>query len=202
LGEGATVYLIDDDEAVRVSTAMLLEAAGLEVSSFGSSRDFLAIASQLRPGCILTDVCMPDIDGLELQKKLGELGLHLPVVVMTGHADVPMAIKALKAGATDFIEKPFKEEVLLDAIQAAIASIRDSAGLDEQKALIRSKLAELTPREREVLSGLVAGKQHKVIAQELGMSPRTVEVHRSRIMSKTGADSLSDLVRWDILARN
>lgn len=197
---GASVYLIDDDDAVRESTAMLLESAGIHVTSFGSSREFLALAPQLRSGCVLTDVCMPDIDGLELQRKLGELGVHWPVVVMTGHADVPMAIKALKAGASDFIEKPFKEHVLLGAIQAAVASIGANDGRDEQKAELQSKLSALTPREREVLDGLVAGKPHKVVAHDLGMSPRTVEVHRARIMAKTGAGSLSELVRWVVIA--
>lgn len=202
MSETAAVYLIDDDESVRASTAMLLEAAGIEVSSFGSGREFLAIAPRLRAGCVLTDVCMPDIDGLELQRQLGALGVRWPVVVMTGHADVPMAIKALKAGASDFIEKPFKEDALLTAIQSAIASVRENRQSEEQKSSIKAKLAELTPREREVLAALVAGKQHKVIAQELGMSPRTVEVHRARIMSKTGADGLSDLVRWEMLVRD
>ncbi len=202
MSQAAVVYLVDDDEAVRDSTAMLLEAAGMEVSSFGSSRDFLMIAPRLRAGCVLTDVCMPDIDGLELQRKLGELGVNWPVVVMTGHADVPMAIQAMKAGAADFIEKPFREDTLLNAIQSAVASIKQSHEMDGQKSVVKAKLAELTPREREVLAGLVTGKQHKVIANELGMSPRTVEVHRARIMSKTGADSLSDLVRWDMLVKD
>jgi two-component system response regulator FixJ len=203
-----TVYLIDDDEAVRMSTAMLLESAGLQVSSFDSSKKFLAAARRLHEGCIVTDVCMPEIDGLELQRRLGDLGVMLPVVIMTGHADVPMAIKALKAGASDFIEKPFTEEVLLDAVRKALASLHTrpaanrGAGQEAQDEhqVIRSKLAELTPREREVLDGLVAGKQHKVVANELGISPRTVEVHRARIMDKTGAGSLSELVRWVTLA--
>ena len=194
--ESAAVYLIDDDAAVRTSTAMLLEAAGMRVRSFGSGREFLAIAADLHAGCVLTDVRMPEMDGLELQRRLRELGVRLPVVVMTGHADVPMAIRALKAGASDLIEKPFKEDMLIGAIQSAIATSRENFELDRQKASIKSSLATLTPREREVLDALVAGHPHKIIARDLGMSPRTVEVHRARIMDKTGAHSLSELVRW------
>ncbi len=194
--EAAAVYLIDDDEAVRASTSMLLEAAGMKVRSFGSGREFLAVAPELRAGCVLTDVRMPEMDGLELQRRLREIGVRLPVVIMTGHADVPMAIKALKAGASDFIEKPFKEDILLKAVQSAIETSRESLEVEEQKASIKSALASLTPRERQVLDALVAGHPHKVIAKDLGMSPRTVEVHRARIMDKTGAGSLSELVRW------
>jgi two-component system response regulator FixJ len=195
-----TVYLIDDDDAMRESITLLLETSGVKVAGFASASAFLAVAPTLEAGCILTDVYMPGVDGLELQRRLKEIGVVLPVVIMTGHADVPMAIKALKAGASDFIEKPFKEEALLEAINSALASFRRELERVEERTAVAERLASLTPREREVLAELVAGHPHKVIAAHLGMSPRTVEVHRARIMEKSGAGSLSELVRWTMTA--
>ena len=195
------VYLIDDDEALRESVVTLLDVAGIAVRAFASGPEFLVVAPSLRSGCIITDVRMPGMDGIELQKRLREIGVVLPVLVMTGQADVPTAIKAMKAGAVDFIEKPFTEESLLSAIRGALeadrAGSRQRAEIDAAKA----RLATLTPRENEVLAELVAGRPNKVIAHDLGMSPRTVEVHRARIMTKTGAESLSGLVQMVLAAR-
>ncbi len=194
------VYLIDDDKDVRESLAVLLDAAGIQVQAFATGPEFLAVAPSLTSGCVLTDVHMPGMDGIELQRRLTELGIQLPLVMMTGQADVPTAIKALKAGAADFIEKPFKDQVLLGAIHAAIEIGRRARHQRAEFAAAEERLKTLTPREMEVLEKLVEGHPNKVIAHQLGMSPRTVEVHRGRIMDKTGAKSLSELVRMAIVA--
>jgi len=196
------VYLIDDDKDVRESLAVLLDAAGIQVQAFASGPEFLAVAPSLTSGCVLTDIHMPGMDGIELQRRLLILGVRLPLVMMTGQADVPTAIKALKAGAADFIEKPFKDQTLLDAIQAAIESGRRASRQRAEIAAIEERMKALTPREIEVLTKLVEGLPNKVIAHQLGMSPRTVEVHRGRIMDKTGAKSLSELVRMSLTAQS
>jgi two-component system response regulator FixJ len=192
-----TVHLIDDDEDVRRALSFLLGTAGLAVRVYESAAAFLQHDHKAVRGCIVTDVRMPGIDGLELLRRLKASGSTLPVVVMTGHADVPLAVAAMKAGALDFIEKPFGDDTLLAAIQAALAR-RDQAGA--QAGQVRERLNALTPREREVLDGLMAGHPNKTIAYDLGLSPRTVEVHRANVMTKMGASSLSELVRLTLQA--
>jgi two-component system response regulator FixJ len=194
----ALVHIVDDDDAVRDSLALLLDAAGIAVRTYDSATTFLALARGLGAGCVLTDVRMPDMDGLALQRRLTEVGVTLPVIVMTGHGDVPIAVAALKAGAADFLEKPFDDERLIGAVRAALAASRDTQREAAAAAQIVTRLANLTPREREVLHLMVAGNPNKTIAYDLGASPRTVEVHRARVMEKMGARSLAELVRMVI----
>ncbi len=194
-GAGGVVHVVDDDGAVRESLAFLLESAGFEVRAHASAEDVLAAADELAPGCMLTDVRMPGLDGLGLQRRLGELGLHFTVVVMTGHGDVPLVVQAMKAGAVDFLQKPFTEAQLLAAVGQAVAAQRRMVEAAAAAAAAGALLASLTPREHEVLLELVAGHPTKVIAQTLGASPRTIEVHRGRVMEKLGVQSLPDLVR-------
>jgi two-component system response regulator FixJ len=198
--DSAIVHIIDDDDAVRDSLALLLDTAGYGARTHASASDFLALAPSLGGGCILTDVRMPDLDGLALQRRLTEAGVTTPVIVMTGHADVPIAVAALKAGAVDFLEKPFDDERLIAAVQAALATSQAARRQVEAAADITARLANLTPREREVLNLLVEGHPNKVIAYDLGSSPRTVEVHRARVMDKMGARSLAELVRMVLTA--
>jgi two-component system response regulator FixJ len=191
----ALVHIIDDDDAVRDSLALLLGTADLEVQTYASAVTFLAAAPQHASGCILTDVRMPDMDGLTLLRRLGEAGIRLPVIVMTGHGDVPIAVEALKAGAVDFLEKPFDDERLIAAIRNALDISRAVLSQAAANADTIARMGSLTPRERQVLDLLVAGKPNKVIAFDLGASPRTVEVHRARVMEKMGVRSLAELVR-------
>ncbi len=193
------VHVIDDDVDVRQSLAFLLSTAGFAVRVHESAVAFLAALATVQDGCIVTDIRMPDMDGLELQRRLRENGIGLPVIVMTGHADVALAVAAMKAGAVDFIEKPFDDKVLLGAIQSALTRhARDAEG-KARRAEIRARLDLLSAREREVLDGLVAGKPNKIIAHDLGISARTVEVYRANVMTKMRADSLSELVRMVLL---
>ena len=198
MAETPLVHVVDDDASVRESLSMLLEAAGFAVRTYDSANAFLDAASDRRAGCVLTDVQMPELNGLELQRRLAERGIGLPVIVMTGHADVPIAVEALKAGATDFLEKPFDDEHLIGVVTGAIAASQRAHDAAAAVADISARLATLTPREREVLEGLVAGHPNKTIAYDLGSSPRTVEVHRARVMEKMGARSLPELVRMTI----
>jgi two-component system response regulator FixJ len=195
LGDGPVVHVIDDDEAVLHSLAFLLEGAGFSARTYGSAAAFLQIVASLSAGCVVTDVRMPDMDGLALLRRLRELGVGLPVVVMTGHGDVPLAVQALKAGASDFIEKPFDDEAMLAAVRGALEADHRARERGAEVEGIAARLATLTPRERQVLERLTAGQQNKAIAYDLGASPRTVEVHRARVMEKMGARSLSELVR-------
>jgi two-component system response regulator FixJ len=195
------VHVVDDEEAVRSSLAFLLESANQPVTLYPSATALLEAGHALAPGCIITDVRMPDMDGLVLQLRLAEIGVRLPVIIMTGHADVPIAVAALKAGAIDFIEKPFEDEALLAAVQKALAMQERTAAVLAVTRETERRLATLTPREREVMEGMVAGKANKVTAQELGTSPRTVEVHRARVMEKMGVRSLPELVRMVLEAR-
>jgi two-component system response regulator FixJ len=200
MAPSAVVHLIDDDLDVRQSLAFLLATAGLAVKVYDSADLFLGCFGTLEPGCVVSDVRMPGIDGLELQRRLKALGDPFPVVIMTGHADVSLAVEAMKAGAADFIEKPFDDERLLSAIRSALDR-HDRQGRRETEVLqIQAKLRALTGREHEVLDGLVAGLPNKTIAYDLGLSPRTVEVHRANVMTKMGARSLSDLVRMALAA--
>lgn len=200
MADAPLVHVIDDDEAVRDSLTLLLRTAGFTVRAYASATTFLQSLPKQDTGCVLTDVRMPEMDGLELQKRLAELGVRLPVIVMTGHGDVPIAVGALKAGATDFLEKPFDDSQLLTAVANALAASQRSHDEEAAIAGIVEKLATLTPREREVLEKLVEGLPNKTIAYDLGSSPRTVEVHRARVMEKMGARSLPELVRMTIAA--
>jgi two-component system response regulator FixJ len=184
------VYVVDDDEAVRDSLTLLLESAGHRVVAFEAAADALSTCRTKRPDCIVTDVRMPEMDGLEFQEQLTRDRIAASVIVMTGHADVPLAVRAMKAGAVDFIEKPFSDDVILASIAAATARTR--AGVDPA---VQGRLEALTPREREVLELLVVGHPNKVIAHRLDISPRTVEIHRARVMEKMQAKSLPELVR-------
>lgn len=197
----AVVHVIDDDAAMRDSLSFLLESADLPARTYESAVAFLDHVANLEPGCIVTDVRMPEMSGLELVQRLKTLQVDLPVIVITGHADVPLAIEAMKAGVHDFIEKPFDDETLLSAIRAGLAQAHDQQRRDEELAGIRGKLESLSTREREVLQGLVAGHANKVIAYDLGISPRTVEIYRANVMTKMGAASLSELVRMALAAQ-
>ncbi len=196
----ATVYVVDDDPALSASLRLLLEAALYRVETFPSASAFLAHAV-VPTSCLLTDVQMPDMDGFALQQEIVRRKIHIPVIVMTGHADVPRAVRAMKAGAIDFLEKPFDDAALLESIGRALqAASRMGGDQGAQAALARSRLAGLTDRERQVLELLVSGKANKVVAHELDISPRTVELHRARVMDKMGAGNLADLVRMRLAA--
>jgi two-component system, LuxR family, response regulator FixJ len=196
----AVVHVIDDDEAVRHALAFLLATSGIAVRVYESGTAFLESAEGIQGGCVLTDVRMPGIDGLALQRRLIEIGVNLPVIVMTGHADVPLAVEAMKAGALDFIEKPFDEAVLLTAIRSALDHYDHQGRRESEAAQVSAKLNTLSARERQVLDGLVAGHPNKTIAFDLQISPRTVEIHRANVMTKMGASSLSDLVKMALFA--
>jgi two-component system, LuxR family, response regulator FixJ len=201
MASSAVVHLIDDDESVRHSLAFLLTTAGLAVRVYESGIAFLDAVATLQPGCIISDVRMPGIDGLELQRRLKGLDVNLPVIIMTGHADVPLAVEAMKAGAIDFIEKPFNDELLLSAIRAALDRYSETGHREAEIAQIQTKLQSLSAREQQVLQGLLLGHPNKTIAYDLNLSPRTIEVHRANVMTKMGASSLSDLIRMSLLAR-
>jgi two-component system response regulator FixJ len=196
-----TVFIVDDDAAVRDSLQTLLEVEGYRTASFGSGLDFLEAFDAKRPGCLLADVRMPDMSGLDLQEILNERGSILPVIIITGHGDVPMAVRAMKAGAIDFIEKPFADTAILDSVRRALAAANRTSADHGLAAEAEARLQSLTPREREVLERLVVGRANKVIAFELSISPRTVEIHRARVMEKMQADSLSHLVRLALAAQ-
>jgi two-component system response regulator FixJ len=189
------VHIVDDEEAVRNSLAFLLSSAGFAVRVHESATDFLSIAAEIRNGCLITDLRMPDMDGVELLRRLRDSDTLLPAIVITGHGDVQMAVEAMKNGAIDFIEKPFSDEVLIDSIGRAASRAAERVQNDAALELIRQRLSSLSERERQVLKGVVAGQANKTIAFELGISPRTVEVYRAGLMSKMQARSLPDLVR-------
>jgi len=199
LASSEIVHVIDDDAEVRQSLAFLLGTVGFAVRLHESASAFLRVLPEVRDGCIVTDVRMPGIDGIELQRRLRAEGIALPVIVMTGHGDIALAVEAMKAGAIDFIEKPFDEEVLVTAIKAALARRAGDRARDAQGAEVRERMKLLSQRERQVLDGLVAGKPNKIIAHDLGISARTVEIYRANVMTKMQADSLSALVRMALL---
>ena len=190
-----TVYVVEDDEAVRDSLELLLKSDDKPVQTYESASAFLKDYSDQMAGCIVLDIRMPGMDGMELQKKLNEKHSILPIIFVTGHGDVPMAVDAMKEGAVDFIQKPYREEALLEKIEAALEQDREQRkSLDEKQEIIR-RVKSLTPREREIMDRMIAGQANKVIAIELEISQRTVEIHRSRVMHKMGTHSLAHLVR-------
>ncbi len=196
----AVVHVIDDDEAARHSLAFLLGTAGIEVQTYASAVAFLKTAAEVKDGCIITDVRMPDMSGIDLLRRLRELRLEVPVIVITGHGDVPLAVEAMKIGAADFLEKPFDDEALLASVRSALDQQDRNSRRQAERAEIEGRLAALSNRERDVLDGLVAGHANKQIAFDLGISPRTVEIYRANLMTKMQAASLSDLVRMALIA--
>jgi two-component system response regulator FixJ len=193
------VHVVDDDEAMRDSMAFLLRAENFQVQTYADAADFLAALPQIKVGCVVTDVRMPGMSGIELLQRLRELKVSLPVIVVSGHGDVPLAVEAMKTGALDFIEKPFDDDVFLRAVRTALGAQAVDSQRQAQKATINSRLESLSNREREVLEGLVAGHPNKTIAYDLGISPRTVEIYRANVMEKMQAKSLSELVRMALV---
>lgn len=189
------IYVIDDDEPVRRSTQFMLQAAGYTVESYASAGAFLNDAPNLRPGCVLLDIRMPEMDGLAAQVEIGQLGIALPVIVLTGHGDVSIAVQAMKHGAVDFLEKPFEKSQLLIAIESALEGLDDRREERISAHDADRRIAALTPRETEVLRGLVSGEPNKRIAYQLGISPRTVEAHRAHLMAKLKVRSFSQALR-------
>ena len=198
MADNPIVHIVDDDAAVRQSLAFLLGSAGLAVRLYDSATAFLAGLPELKGGCLITDMRMPGMTGLELLHELRAKSCGLPAIVVTGHGDVPLAVEAMKAGAVDFIEKPFDQEAILSAVQAALE--RTGGGDNGDGQAIKARLGTLSERERQVLDGLIAGHPNKTIAYDLGISPRTVEVYRANLMTKMAARSLSELIRMAILA--
>ena len=194
------VHVVDDDVDVRKSLGFLLATADFAVRLYESATAFLATEPKDVEGCIVTDVRMPGIDGIEFLRQLKSRGLNVPVIVMTGHADVALAVQAMKEGAADFIEKPFDDQILIDSLRSALNHRSHPIAAHPQSTEIRKNLATLSERERQVLDGLVSGLPNKTIAYDLGISPRTVEIHRANVMSKMGAGSLSHLVRMALIA--
>lgn len=202
MGVAGWVHIVDDDEPVRESLAFLCQTSGLQASAYGSPLSFLAAVGDLSDGCIVTDVRMPEMDGLTLLQRLQDRGVSLPVIVITGHGDVAMAVAAMKAGAVDFLEKPFDDEVFLTTIRHALARAASGgeprpAGGDE----LEGRIALLSDRERQVLDRLIQGEPNKVIAYNLGISPRTVEIYRAKVMAKMEATTFADLIRMVVAGR-
>ena len=189
------IHLVDDDEAIRRSVGFMLKTSGFHVRSYDSGVELLKSVPNLEPGCILLDVRMPGMNGIEVQSALKDKGVTLPVIIMTGHGDVGLAVQAMKAGAVDFIEKPFEKSVLLSAVEHGVERLRKSAANRDRADETAVRLQALTPREREVLEGLAKGLPNKTIAYDLGISPRTVEIHRANLMTKLEVRSLSEALR-------
>ena len=192
-------HVIDDDEAARDALVFLHFAADVPAASYASAGEFLKVAREAR-GCVVTDVRMPEMDGLELIRQLKQIGVVLPVIVMTGHADVPLAVEAMKAGVTDFLEKPFDDEQMLGAIRRALVTGGRGEAREAERLQVAARMARLSSREHDVWIGLIAGKANKVIAYDLGISPRTVEIYRANLMTKMQAGSLAELVRMAMIA--
>ena len=192
------VHVVDDDEAVRASLSFLLRTANLDVKTYDSASALLNAPPS--SGCVITDVRMPDVSGIELLRRLRELQVAVPVIVITGHGDVPLAVEAMKLGASDFLEKPFDEDALLASVRAAFRRAEQDTHREAERAELKERVAHLSHREREVLDGLVAGYPNKTIAYDLGISPRTVEIYRANLMTKMKASSLSELVRMALIA--
>jgi len=194
------VHIIDDDEGLRESLAFLLRSAALEVRSFESAKAFLEVLPDAALGCVITDVRMPDMSGIELLRRLKELKIGVPVIVITGHGDIALAVEAMKIGAADFFEKPFDDDLLVASVRAALRQQEDQTKHGAERAEIEYRISTLSPREKDVLTGLIEGRANKQIAFDLGISPRTVEIYRANLMNKMQANSLSDLVRMALLA--
>lgn len=194
------IYVVDDDDAVRQSLEFLLKTVGIKVRSFESGKAFLDVLPQIRSGCVLTDVRMPEVTGIDVLKKVKATNPDLPVIVITGHGDISLAVEAMKIGAVDFLEKPFDDDLLIAAVRSALSRDADAGKRKAELGEIHDKLAALSNRERQVLEGLVAGNANKTIAFDLGISPRTVEIYRANLMTKMSANSLSDLVRMAMMA--
>jgi FixJ family two-component response regulator len=190
-----TVFVVDDDAAVRESLCWLVESAGLNAESYATAQEFLEAYDPRQPGCLVLDVRMPGLSGLDLQEQLAAQGIMLPVIIITGHGEVPMAVRAMKGGAIDFIEKPFSDQLLLDRAREAIAQDAHNRVEQARRAEVAARLALLTPREREVMEMVVSGKANKQVGASLGISQKTVEAHRAQVMRKTRADSLAELVQ-------
>lgn len=190
-----TVFIVDDDAEVRDALQLLMQSVGLAVEPFASAQAYLDRFDPTRPGCLVLDIRMPGISGLELQQQLQQKPLHPPIVMITGHGDVPMAVRAVQSGASDFIEKPFRDQVLLDSVHRAITQDAEHRGEASRIADVEQRISRLTPREREVLELVMAGDRNKVIAFKLGVSQSTVEAHRAKVMEKMEAKTLSDLMR-------
>lgn len=201
-GELRLVHLVDDDEAIRRSVGFMLKTSGFHVRTYESGVELLKAAPNLKPGCVLLDIRMPGMDGLETQAALRDKGVTLPVIIMTGHGDVSLAVQAMKSGAVDFIEKPFEKAVLLSSIELGIDRLKRAAGNQDRADEASVRLHALTPRERDVLEGLARGLPNKTIAYDLGISPRTVEIHRANLMSKLGVRSLSEALRIAFAAQD
>ena len=191
----STVFVVDDDEAVRASLRLLLKSVGLPATAYSSAQEFIASYDPKHPGCVVLDVRMPGMSGLELQQILNMRGATIPVIFITGHGDIPMAVEAMQHGAFDFLQKPFRDQDLLDRVQRALERDHRTRQELKEKDRIQDRLTSLTPREHEVLSLITRGKPNKVVAADLGVSQRTVEIHRARVMEKMGASSFAQLVR-------
>ncbi|MGA2126995.1 MAG: response regulator [Xanthobacteraceae bacterium] len=201
--DGAVVHIVDDDESLRLALDSLFRSVGLQTRLHGSVPEFLEARPGNSPGCIVLDVRLPGTSGLDFQAQLNEFGIHLPVVMITGHGDIAMSVRAMKAGAVDFLAKPFRDQDMLDAVTAAIGRDRDRRATDDGVALVASRFATLSPREREVMMLVTEGKMNKQVAGDLGLSEITVKIHRGAAMRKMGARTLADLVRMaDALKRN
>ncbi|PLY13946.1 MAG: DNA-binding response regulator [Sedimenticola sp.] len=190
-----TVFIVDDDQEVRDALQLLMESVGLRVQAFSSAQAYLDQFDPELPGCLVLDVRMPGMSGLDLQAKLVEERLHPPIVIITGHGDVPMAVRAVQAGAVDFVQKPFNDQALLDSVHRALSRDAEQRGEASRLQDIQGRFNRLTPREQEVLELVIAGKRNKVIAADLGISQSTVEAHRAKVMEKMEANTLSDLMR-------
>lgn len=194
------VFVVDDDQAIRSSLKWLIESVGLKVEIYGTADEFMNNYYPGRAGCLLLDVRMPGMSGLELQEHFASNHIHIPIIIITGHGDVPMAVRAMKGGAIDFIEKPFNDELLLESIRGALTIDQRQREVQSQRARIATRLAHLTPREHEVMEMVTDGRSNKDIALTLGVSAKTVEAHRARVMEKMEAGSLAELVRMVIAA--
>lgn len=195
MGDRRVVHLVDDDEAIRKSVGFALRASGYEVQLYRSGTEFLGSAHQAELGCVLLDVHMPDMDGLQVQATMGQIGIDMPVVVLTANGDVSLAVQAMKGGAIDFLAKPIEKSLLLDAIERAFARIERAGARATEQATARDQVARLTPREQDVLEGMAQGFPNKTIAYDLGISSRTVEVHRASLMLKLGVQTQADALR-------
>jgi two-component system response regulator FixJ len=202
MSDDRSVHVIDDDDAVRDSLSFLLTSAGFAVTTHESASAFYAALPGLNPACVITDVRMPGISGIELLQRLNDRKPRIPTIVVTGHGDIPLAVEAMRLGAVDFVEKPFDDEAILKAVGIAMDRQRTGAETDAAKAEIVERVSGLSTRERQVLDGLVAGSPNKIIAHDLGISPRTVEIYRANVMTKMHAGSLSELVRMALLAQS